>query len=967
MDWNTFLNSRWVRGGLSVLLVLSLVLALCLSGGRAEIREPEDPLAGEGIREITVMDLGEDNTSREETVPETPGEETTAPEEEAEETTAPEEEAEETTAPEEETEETTAPEEETEETTAPEEETEKPTVSPEQDKGQQSENTQPGDNGPDRDENQDGSGDGSGDAGTSGDGTQIPDVALVFSWRGKNTGQRSKVCTPGSSVTDNVQTIQLSGGGLPYSLSLTGTNAGEGRILRVSYSAQSGEKGSLGTDGNLPMILPEGMTANLYTLTVTALVKGQNLTFTVYLNLSYDVRLQMTCFIGTQEQTVTCESGRTLTMTAIYDDVITDGRLEYQMKLLGSDGEKMTIQTVTCYHSGNGRTEILNASGSTQLLLKDGKTGENTFTVVAVDGEGNRHSFRINIPYRHRGENSIRIETNLQNGSNVINGTRNNLTVKAWSEDGNGNVVSYIGNGTDTRLTVSLDGEEVKDPVSSATSGWEYHLNPENPAVGDTNTHTLYIYAEDAYGNYGELTLTLNGRRNEAGQRIGTATVRVDLTALGLGVVESVSYEVLADEPVSCVVEKAIGGKDLGEPYGSASQSLGWTVNASGSLNSGYYLQSLTTGYTPNALEGSAWPGSTEEEVLQAIDDRFGRGTGLATLWRCIYRNGVNKSAGSGGTIGEFDYTSGSGWLFSVGSVTSYPGQSMSSVYLRDGDVLTLRFTLAYGWDVGGGTIGYGNSVGYCVTAVNGNISIQHRMETVTMEDGSVRHVCHCCGLIEDCAHEHTTWKDLEDGTHVQYCEDCCQAIGDPQEHTWSTGTDTAHTCTQCGAGETHIWKEVEGSNTATCTEKGVKVMCCAICGMEVQTEAEAKGHTYDSTWYYTDANHYRKCSACGEEVSRGTHSYVYSDEWDDYACQICGVLHDWDVECGGQLSMTDATCRQIVYHCDSCGCTLTKQGEFEEYHNYSGGICQYCGKTEPGYVPEAQTDNRRRLQEEDK
>ena len=38
------------------------------------------------------------------------------------------------------------------------------------------------------------------------------------------------------------------------------------------------------------------------------------------------------------------------------------------------------------------------------------------------------------------------------------------------------------------------------------------------------------------------------------------------------------------------------------------------------------------------------------------IDARFGAGTGLATLWRCLYRNGLTKSTGSGGTFGEMDY-----------------------------------------------------------------------------------------------------------------------------------------------------------------------------------------------------------------------------------------------------------------------------------------------------------------------
>ena len=107
----------------------------------------------------------------------------------------------------------------------------------------------------------------------------------------------------------------------------------------------------------------------------------------------------------------------------------------------------------------------------------------------------------------------------------IINETDTNLTVQAWSEDANGNVISYIpANGTDTELIVQLDGE-ILYYVSSSGVASEYTLHPANPEVGDTNPHELYIYAEDAFGNYGELRLDLQGQRREPGQQIGKATI----------------------------------------------------------------------------------------------------------------------------------------------------------------------------------------------------------------------------------------------------------------------------------------------------------------------------------------------------------------------------------------------------------------------------------------------------------
>lgn len=785
---------------------------------------------------------------------------------------------------------------------------------------------------------------------------EVLDVQLSFRWfpQGEQSGRRA-VCYQNDSVTVNVKHNQLTGGRISYQMELTGADAGTGDIQTVTYESSTGETGTLQASDTLPMALAEE-TSKTYTLTAKALVDGQNMTFEVVLRYSNDVSLQMTYTLREDgmERTgqVFCENGKERTADTIYDDQLTDGKLSYQLSVSGEDGESVAITSVKLYRSGGGGEISADAVGTVTLLLENGKTGENSFKVTAEDGDGKTYSFIINLPYKHRGENNITIETNLQDGDPVINGTGNNLTVTAWSRDAQGNVTYIPANGVDTVLTVKLDGKLVTY-VSTSGSSSEYTLIPDNPEVGDSNTHTLEIYAENAYGDYGNLTLTLNGKRREAGQKIGKATISIDMTVLGLDVVETISCDVLAEEPVSYVVAKWILGQDTGEPFGAASNTLGWSGESSGSLDQGYYLRSLTTGYTPNALEDGNWPGDTEEEVFAAIDARFGKGTDLATLWRCLYRNGLAKSEGSGSSIGEMDYTSGSGWLYSVGGATYYPGQSMSAVYLQDGDSLVLRYTLAYGWDVGGGTPGYGNTVGYCITAGNGGFSVSHQMETVTREDGTQIYTCRCCGLTEDCAHTDVIWKDMEDGTHCRYCENCHKTIGEPAEHSWETATEENHTCSQCGALEAHSWQDVEGTNTATCEEAGTVTQTCRICGEEQVVEAPVKGHTYDSTWYYTASGHYHKCSVCDTEADQGDHQYLYYEADDDYQCTVCHIWHDWEAECGGTPELIGATCQQKVYHCDGCGYQLVQQGTFAEYHDYVQGICQTCGTEDPDYLPE--------------
>ena len=789
------------------------------------------------------------------------------------------------------------------------------------------------------------------------------DVQLSFHWMERGTIRQTKLCDAGKSTSLRIKNNQLSAGAIPYELELTGKDGADGRILSVAYTSAAGGSGNLEPSGALPMSMAAGESSNFYRVTVSALVKGQRIGFEIVIHYSSDMSLQMEYTVLEEGAAVTrqivCENTRSKTAEAVYDDQLDNGMLSYTVALAGSEGEQAAVTSVTCYQSGSGKTVTLGAEGQVELLLKNGKTGENTFEIEAEDAADNVYRFTVNIPYKHRGENNIQIKTNLTDGQQIINGTKTNLTVEAWSEDANGNVTGYIpANGTDTRLTVQFDGETVSYTSSSGAAS-EYDLFPKNPDVGDTNTHTLYIYAEDAYGNYGEVTLTLQGLRREPGQQIGKASIYVDMSVLGLGVVANLSYDVLADEPVSYVIAKAVMGIDTGEPFGAAADNLGWGGRYAGTLDNGFYLQSLTTGHTANALEDSSWPGTAEADVLQAIDNRFGAGTGLASLWRCLYRNGLNKSTGSGNSFGEFDYTSGSGWMYSVGGATYYPGQSMSGVYLQDGDVLTLRYTLAYGWDVGGGSPGYGSTVGYCVSAVNGSIRVDHRMETVQTADGTVSAVCRCCGIVEDCVHANVAYLQLDGELHIRFCSDCQKEIGDPEEHGWySADTDHQHSCAACGAAEAHTWREIDGSNTASCTEGGTRSIQCVVCSHITEEETGPKGHTLDNQWLITAENHYEKCSTCGQTASEGYHQYqliAYLEngvQYEDYECRICHAFHI--DECDGTLVETDVTCQNVTCYCGSCGYSLSKAGYFPENHYYTDGICEYCGAMDPnGAEPE--------------
>ncbi len=799
------------------------------------------------------------------------------------------------------------------------------------------------------------------------------DLQLQFTWYEKSVTAQQILCDADKRAALTIKHNQINNSELLYKLGLTGRSAEDAQITSASFNGAS-----MSTDSGSAQ-LESAENGASYTVLVTAAVKERTVNFTITIRYQSDVSMEMSYTVmengAAKPCVLTCENKKTVNADPVYDDQLTDGLLTYTFAIRGEEASDVTIQSVKCYQSGSFKTITLPApSGSVTLLLNEDKTGDNTFTVTAASSGGDSYTFVFNVPYKHRGENKVQIKTNLRDGATITNGQEVNLTVEAWTEDAAGNRVSHIlATGTETKLTVQLDGKDVQ---FESTSGYvqQYLLIPENLDEGDRNEHTLYIYAEDEKGNYGELNLKLIGKRTEEGQKIGTASIYIDMSILGLGVRGPISYDVLSKEPVSYVIAKAIWDYDAGDPFGTAANSFHWPASRcsyENTLDTGFYLQTMDDGSglgsRANALSGG-WNqfGSTSDEILAGIDSRFGADSNEAILWRCIYRNGIPLSGTSTG-IGEFDYTMGSGWMYSIGGATYYPGTPMSGYYLKDGDTLTLRYTLAYGWDVGTGESGYGNTVGYCITCLNGSWSVHHSYETVTAEDGTTKYVCHSCGMVEGCPHEHKEYQDQGGGTCVQVCKDCGETIGIPGAHkleyTADEGTDT-HTakCKNCGFTERspHEWKEL--TDTATCTEAGVKTFKCEICNAQKEEESPAAGHKPQNVWIVDEdhKHHYQECQICHEKLMDTYDVHHYDPYGDDWQCSVCGQIHGFD--CDGTLvpDAAQSTCKHLVGYCSDCGLLLEKfgaLGEFADYHTFSEGVCTTCGAIDQTYTPPTDPD----------
>ena len=806
------------------------------------------------------------------------------------------------------------------------------------------------------------------------------EVRLELVWIKNMTEAQTVACEPDGQAAAEIRRTDLRRGELQYRLALNGKNAAQASIVSAALTPDGGSAQALAVpNGSAALTLPDGAAAMRYVLTVQARCQRsdgslRNMTFTYILRYSGGVGLDMqyTLLDGTV-RTVHCANGQSKTAETVYSDELEEAVLPFTMTLSGGeDAEGLQITKVTCYQSGSGRMTTLpnGGSGSIPLLTDpDGSEGENQFKVTAQSAAGETHTFTINVPYKLRGDGKVIIETNLDEEPKVMNGTRITLTMTAWSEkkeDG-----TLIARMTASDTVVTLDGETLR---CDGTVGGrlQYTMIPQNPEAGDKNEHTLHIVCEDAYGNRGEKTLTLPGERTRKGEPIGTASIYIDMTVLGLGTTSAISYEVLSEEPASYSVAKAVWGADFGEPFGASEASFGWPESEAGYDNTfdvDFYLSRLGDGTNmaarSNALRGK-WTdyGTDRETVLQRIDSEFGENSPYAALWRSIYLAGIDMNPCHETSVGQFDFTRGSGWMYSIGGGTNYPVKGLSEYELQDGDVLVLRYTLAVGRDIGDGTEGSA----FCVSALNGTLSVSHQWEKTDGGDGTVQEVCASCGKIRACDHpdDQLEFRESEDGTQCyEYCRKCGKPVTEPEEHDWSfeklEDDEAQHrkVCSRCKKEltEEHRFGLIK-DQPATCKEAGEKVYRCLDCGQEKRTETEATGE-HDWTWKADAEAHWQVCRTCEEERegSRAAHSYQWDTDWEDWSCTDCGYNHG-ELCIGTPEAVAEhCTCSHEERHCGACGAAFSRDaaGAFDYPHSYVTAaeectcsrevrICSECG-----------------------
>ena len=349
-----------------------------------------------------------------------------------------------------------------------------------------------------------------------------------------------------------------------------------------------------------------------------------------------------------QRYTITVELPDNIEIiTDLYDHEVDDPAFSFQASIAGgTDRASLTVVA-------NGVT----LSGDSGVYSCQLSRGNNLIRLKATDVDGKEYTQSYTISYHHyiiceadeADETMPKMTCNISNGMEIT-GSLYTLQVSAQTGDG----ARIYGD----HITVQLNGRTLEDMwEDEQRTGYRLEL------TGGLNDVVITVWDyEDRYTIY---RYSLNCTAVDEGGMKGTATVIVDANVLSLGeLIPATKVDILEGQNAVYAVAQVL-------------ESYGYEYQYSGDLKNGFYLAHLIK---PGITNGWVIP----EELENDIDE-----DGL--MWTNIYHTD---------SLGEQDFTQGSGWMYCVNGV--FPNYSLSECYLQDGDVLRLRFTLAYGKDIGG-------------------------------------------------------------------------------------------------------------------------------------------------------------------------------------------------------------------------------------------------------------------------
>ncbi len=325
-------------------------------------------------------------------------------------------------------------------------------------------------------------------------------------------------------------------------------------------------------------------------------------------------------------------------ITDLTDCTVYGSELVFTAQAVGSS-PKLTVQL-------NGKT-LRGDGGIYTAKLND---GANSIRLLARDGgKQAEKTFAVTcLPKAEEGRSPYIADMNLTDNM-TVKGSSYSLSIRAADYEGG---------------RIYADGIEVSCGGASAERKWEDSQSTGYLLKLRAGENSVYIRITDSIGRTSEFYFSINCEAAGIGEEVGRISIKAQADVVGLGVLcEDDSFPVLEGETGFDTVVRFL-------------ESSGYEVSSRGS-DSSKYLDRIYK-------EGRFAGGSLTDEALAYLE-----------------RAGINVSNnGTADSLGEFDYTAGSGWLYSRGG--RKPSYAMSAAVFADGEEIELRFSLDFGNDVGG-------------------------------------------------------------------------------------------------------------------------------------------------------------------------------------------------------------------------------------------------------------------------
>lgn len=395
-----------------------------------------------------------------------------------------------------------------------------------------------------------------------------------------------------------------------------------------------------------------------------------------------------------------------------------DGKLTFVAYPLGKGDLHIRVRLKNETNSGNGL--LLTSQNNQDYEAQLDFNADNLFVLSLYDGETFLGLVQYRVGYYANladdthptmGDYPPSIVTNLDGASLDMSSQTFPLTVIARANAELGAGVIYS-----NQIRVTLDGKTVEKSYGDSQPTYELYF--ETPQLGDEETHIIRVLAWDGNGNSTMKVYTVTYHQISEGDPAGSVDVVLDATTIGLGILDTGTLDIVEGETAASVLLRFL-------------QERGYEPDYQGSATMNFYLRRISRGdiaYRANVPEH---------------------------LWELILRDGITTNDNyDRDSIGEFDYTQGSGWMYSING-TLYEGTGMSGYKVRNGITIYVRFTLSYGKDIGGYDStggGYGSLSSYCGLWINGGYqALGHdfvetdRLEPTETEDGYIHYRCSKC------------------------------------------------------------------------------------------------------------------------------------------------------------------------------------------------------------------------------